>query len=597
MKVRELLTSWGFDIDMNALNRMDSKIGELRNNAKKFGANMKTVTDGMVSQGAKLTAFVSVPIIGIGAAMTKAASDAEETLAKFDTVFQDVGTQATATAENLSKNFGLSSKAAKQLLGDTGDLLTGFGFTGEMALDLSKNVNELAVDLASFTNFAGGAEGASAALTKALLGERESVKALGISILDEDVKAKVASLRATGELRGETERQQKAYATLQIALEQSKNAQGDFARTQDSLANQTRIFRARMDDLAVTFGQILIPYAKKLVVGLTKLAEKFTALSSSTKSWILIAFGVVAVLAPMLLFMGLVASSVLALGSAFTLLKAGLIAVRTASLTTLLTWAAFPILIGLVIAAAGLLLDDLWSLATGGKSAIGELITKFTGAKIDISAAGAAISSALKTVFGWFVTLGNFEFAVFGLISDAFTGVFTDLISLVNGGDSAIGRWLDSLGLLGDILEAVFIEPIRLIKEFLGYINELASSAIIKAFDFFTSGNEQPAQTETTGGGVISSINSLREGINSFFGSPATLAAAATLPTPTAPNVSRSTISKTNNVNVRPTINIAVPAGTPAEQQRMLSESAKAASEEVFSREVRNMINENPEVS
>ena len=139
----------------------------------------------------KSMAVVGLAITAVSVGLIKMASDAEETATKFDVVFKDVSDQAAKTAKNLSDNFGLSTKAAKQLLSDTGDLLTGFGFTGQAALDLSTKVNELAVDLASFTNFSGGAEGASAALTKALLGERESVKALGISILETDVQAKV----------------------------------------------------------------------------------------------------------------------------------------------------------------------------------------------------------------------------------------------------------------------------------------------------------------------------------------------------------------------------------------------------------------------
>jgi len=523
MRIRELLTTWIFDVDLKSLDRMDKKIGQLRNNAKAFGANMKSVTDGMVSQGARLTAFVTLPIIGIGAAMTKAASDAEETLAKFDTVFEDVGKQATATAENLSKNFGLSSKAAKQLLGDTGDLLTGFGFTGDMALDLSKQVAELGVDLASFTNFAGGAEGASAALTKALLGERESVKSLGISILEEDVKAKIASLEATGELTNETLRQKKAIATLRIALEQSGKAQGDFARTQGSLANQTRIFRARVDDLAVTFGQILIPFAKKLVVGLTRLAEKFEGLSTNTKEWILIAFGVVAVLAPMLLFAGLLGSAILALGSAFTLLRGVLLAVRTISTATLLIWAAFPIFIGLIIVAAGLLLDDLWTLATGGDSAIGALLSSF-GIGESVSAIFDGIVDSIKSMISWVIQAGD-------IVGDKLGGAFTKVKDIASNTLSAIG-------------------------------------------DFFGFGDAE---------NKISPVQNIAQ--------------AATLPAANIPASNRTSTTKVNNVEIRPTINIEVPAGTPEEQQRVLSENAKLASEEVFNREVRNMINENPEVS
>lgn len=553
MKIRELLTTWTFNIDNKSLNRMDRKIGDLRNNAKAFGANMKSVTDGMVSQGLRLTAFVTLPIVGIGAAMTKAASDAEETLAKFDTVFQEVGDEANKTALSLSRDFGLSSKAAKQLLGDTGDLLTGFGFTGDMALDLSKNVNELAVDLASFTNFAGGAEGASAALTKALLGERESVKSLGISILEEDVKAKIASLEATGELTNETNRQKKAIATLAIAVEQSKNAQGDFARTQDSLANQTRIFMARIDDLAVSFGQILIPIVSKMVVGLTNLAEKFEGLSTNTKEWILISLGVIAVLAPMLLIAGLLGSAILALGSAFTLLKAALIAVRAASLSTILLWAAIPIAIGLVIIAAGLLLDDIWELATGGESAIGTMIESW-------GTWGVFITERIQNAAQWL----KFFWSLSTLAGE---GIVAAFVSMGDGIVTAFDFVIQQLDIFFNWVDA----KVEAISNIGGKIGSFLSGAF---GDFFGTNEATP--------GVSPAQN---------------IAQAATLPAATLPALNRAGGTTVNNVDVRPTINLEVPAGTPEDQQRILSESAKTASEEVFNREVRKMINENPEVS
>ncbi len=167
---------------------------------------------------------------------------------------------------------------------DTGDLLTGFGFTQESALDLSDQVNQLAVDLASFTNFSGGAQGASEALTKALLGERESVKALGISILDADVKAKVLENTQAG-LTFETERQAKAYATLQLAQEQSGNAIGDFARSQDSFANQSRIAQAAVEDLSVAIGEQLLPFATTAVSTFADVARAFADAAKETNAY------------------------------------------------------------------------------------------------------------------------------------------------------------------------------------------------------------------------------------------------------------------------------------------------------------------------
>jgi hypothetical protein len=210
------------------------------------------------------------------------ATDFEEANSKLFTVFSDVSNEASKMRQNLVDSFGLSKKAATELLGSTGDLLTGFGFSQQSALELSNSVQELAVDLASFTNFSGGAEGASAALTKALLGERESVKSLGISILEADVKAKVLELTQQG-LTFETERQAKAYATLLIAQQQSKNASGDFARTQDQLANRQRRLLAVFEDIQVILGQTLTPILNDMAGALLENAQGVRDFLESTE--------------------------------------------------------------------------------------------------------------------------------------------------------------------------------------------------------------------------------------------------------------------------------------------------------------------------
>ncbi len=290
-----------------------SKLTGITKNLEATGKRIQAV-------GTRLSLAVTLPIVALGAATLKLASDFEETESKFSVVFSSISSDAAKSAMELRDNFGLSSLAAKQLLSDTGDLLTGFGFTQESALDLSTQVNKLAVDLASFTNFSGGAEGASAALTKALLGERESVKSLGISILDTDVKARVLLNTQRG-LTFATNRQAKAVATLQIAQEQSKNAIGDFARTSQDFANQLRITRARLSDMAVGFGKILLPPALKVVKIFKTMVERFSALSPETKKTIVIIGGLVAALGPLLVILGFLTSTILpALITGFTVL-------------------------------------------------------------------------------------------------------------------------------------------------------------------------------------------------------------------------------------------------------------------------------------
>lgn len=308
--------------------KFSSKLSAINKNLEVTGKKIQAT-------GKKLTTFVTLPIALLGAAAIKLASDFEETESKFSVVFSSISADAAKSAMELRDNFGLSSLAAKTLLSDTGDLLTGFGFTQESALDLSTQVNKLAVDLASFTNFSGGAEGASAALTKALLGERESVKSLGISILESDVKARVLLNTQKG-LTFATIRQAKAVATLQIAQEQSKNAIGDFSRTSQDFANQLRITRARLSDMAVGFGKILLPPALKMVKVIKAMAERFTALSPGTKKLIIVIGGLAAVLGPLLVILGFFISTILpALIAGFTVLTGpiGLVLLGITALT------------------------------------------------------------------------------------------------------------------------------------------------------------------------------------------------------------------------------------------------------------------------
>jgi hypothetical protein len=253
--------------------------------------------------GQSMSTFITAPIVGGFGLAVKAASDAEETFSKFATVFRDVEDSAENAFQTLRKEYGLSSTASKQLLGDTGDLLTGFGFAQDEALRLSTEVQKLAVDLASFTNFSGGAEGASQALTKALLGERESVKALGISILEEDVQKQMAINTAKG-LTFATERQAKAQATLDLAIQQSGNAIGDYNRTSDSFANQLRLVQARISDLAVELGQILLPVATRLLDRVKTLVTVFQNMDATTKTFLTTAAGIVAVVGPVITILG-----------------------------------------------------------------------------------------------------------------------------------------------------------------------------------------------------------------------------------------------------------------------------------------------------
>lgn len=398
------------------LKQFSSQMQNAQRKMDKYGKQMQRI-------GSGLTLGVTLPVLGLGAAAVKAASDAEETSAKFQTVFSDIATAAQNSANTLRNSYGLSSRASQELLGNTGDLLTGFGFSQDAALDLSTEVNKLAVDLASFTNFSGGAKGASEALTKALLGERESVKSLGISILEADVQARLLENSQQG-LTFETERQAKAFATLQLAQEQSKNAIGDYARTNKSFANQMRLVKARVEDVAVQFGEILLPYVTKLAGKVGELVNWFSDLEPSTKKIIVVAAGLAAALGPILVIVGtLVSTAIPALITGFTVLTGP---------------------IGLVIAAIAGLAAIIYQNWDRIKAEIDSLTNYFTELYNE--------SLVFRVGIEQIITVFNTLFNVAKLVIDVIVTGFTNGADLILNSFKNIGAGIKAV-LTGDITE------------------------------------------------------------------------------------------------------------------------------------------------
>ena len=220
---------------------------------ERFAAETKRAND-IVKAG---FAAAGIAVLEFGRRSILAAANAEETKSKFNTVFSEIGSSAENAARRLSSGFDIASSTAREMLGDTGDLLTGFGFTQKAALDLSTQVSTLAGDLASFQNIQGGAAEASRKLTKGILGETENLKSLGIVVnqTTPEFREQVAVIM---DLTGATKQQAKAQVILNQAIKQSKNATGDYARTANSLSNVIKSNNEGFKEFSEGVGTLLI---------------------------------------------------------------------------------------------------------------------------------------------------------------------------------------------------------------------------------------------------------------------------------------------------------------------------------------------------
>lgn len=269
-------------------------------------ASLKRFNDNATKLGGNLTKSLTLPIGLAGAAIIKLASDFEVSSRKFAAAFKGSEEAASAAVANLNANFGLAEAQATRLLANTGDLLKGFGATSEAALELSNNAQELAVALAAYNGVP--VAQASEAIKTALIGEKEALKTLGIAIRETNVDQQLL-LDGTAHLTGQALDLAKAEATLTLAFAQSQDAVASLAENQDTLAFQTNALLGDIQDLAIQFGNILLPIVKDIVGGITEAVDIFSGLSIATQKTILKLAGLAAIAGPVIAAIGAITTA------------------------------------------------------------------------------------------------------------------------------------------------------------------------------------------------------------------------------------------------------------------------------------------------
>lgn len=233
-----------------ALNQSQGKMSTFSTYVKRIG---------LVMAGA----FSATALVRFTSESITAASDLSEAINKMEVVFGDSATAVRLWGQDSVTAFGLSQQAAYEAAGTFGNLLTSFGAGQQEAADMSTALVQLAADLASFNNVS--VEDALTALRSGLSGEMEPLKRFGITLSDTRLRSEAAAMGIKTTTKA-LDPLTKAMAGYSLIMKDSANAQGDFERTSDGLANTTRILQAAMEDAKATVG-----------VGFVKAIEDATA--------------------------------------------------------------------------------------------------------------------------------------------------------------------------------------------------------------------------------------------------------------------------------------------------------------------------------
>lgn len=322
------------------------------------GDQLETVGGKLSSVGNALTAGVTAPLVAAGTAAIGMASDYEESLNKVDVAFGDASQGVRDFAQTTVDQFGIAEGTALDMAALYGDMATSMEVPRDQAADMSETLVGLAGDLASFKNI--GLEEASTALKGIFTGETESLKNLGVVMTETNLQAfalangllsteksaaqlqeESVALREAqdkyntavekyGESSWQAEKAQlsleeatekasqagevqwdslseseKVMIRYQYVLAATKNAQGDYSRTSDGTANSLRTLQESSKELAVAFGQELLPEVTPLIQEGTQLIKTFSSLDQEQKQAAVRIAGVVAATGPAVKILGI----------------------------------------------------------------------------------------------------------------------------------------------------------------------------------------------------------------------------------------------------------------------------------------------------
>lgn len=209
-------------------------------------------------------------------------SDLSEVQNVVDTSFKSMSSYVNSFAKDAMKNFGLSETVAKQYMGTIGAMNNAFGFSEAASYDMAQAVTGLAGDVASFYNLS--SDEAFTKLKSIWTGETESLKDLGV-VMTQTALDQYAMNNGFGKTTAKMTEQEKVMLRFQYVTSCLSDAAGDFVKTQDSWANQTRVLSLQFDSLKATLGQGFINLFTPIIKGLNNLLVKLSQAAEGFKGF------------------------------------------------------------------------------------------------------------------------------------------------------------------------------------------------------------------------------------------------------------------------------------------------------------------------
>jgi hypothetical protein len=441
------------------LDTLDRKQGDLANGTAGTATSVNGSWSKMgsgVGENAKKIGMATLGIVGglaiIGPAALEQGAQLDALNKKSATVFEgSLGSVQTWARENAAA-LGMTTDQLTGVAAGVGDLLKPMGFTAEQAAAMSTDMLNLSGALSAWSGGTRSAAEVSEIMTKAMLGERDGLKELGISISEADVQRRLAENGAEG-LTGAALEQAKALATQQLIMEKSTDAQKAWADGSMDSIKQQNASKASLEQLKESLVKGVYPALQALLPVVTRVADWLgknlpAAIAGARAAWARIQEGFNWLTDHQPVLIGVIAALGVGIAALFASWLAGAIPAAAATVAAFAPFLAVGVAIAAVVAGVIYAYQNFEIFRTVVQ-AVGSFFTDVLWPALQtvFQWITDTIPPVLMTVVGWFISLWEKTEAVRDIIAGAFK-------LAVEGAKTYIDLWWTAVstlvGWLGD---------------------------------------------------------------------------------------------------------------------------------------------------
>ncbi len=245
------------------ISQIEGMLGDVDDGFSQAQSRLSSIGDGFSRMENKLKsiaasiglAFGAKELVDFGKNAINAASDLTEAQNVVDTAFGDMSWKMEQFAATALDTYGISELTAKTMGSTYMAMARGMGVATDAASDMAVTLTGRLSDIMSFYN---KTQSEVDTIGRAMItGETEPLKAIGVVMTQTNLSA-YAMAQGFAKTYDEMSSNEQLLVRYKYFLEQTALAQGDFAKTSEGWANQTRLLSERWNEFVTNFGELIM---------------------------------------------------------------------------------------------------------------------------------------------------------------------------------------------------------------------------------------------------------------------------------------------------------------------------------------------------